>query len=102
MQIQPEDNNLASHDSVKTLEDKHRDLLERELGKMTKLEGMVFSLTYSDQLEAKIEEFVVRTKLHEVERPDLKFVIASWIELMGSAFVCRIWLYLATINNHSF
>lgn len=69
---------------------------------MTKIEGMVFSLTYSDQLEAKIEDFVIGTKLHQLERPDLKFVIASWIEPMGSAFVCRIWLYLATIYNHSF
>lgn len=102
MQIQPESYKVASQDPVKTLEHKHREVLEQELGKMTTIEGMVFSLTYSDQLESKIEEFVVRTKLHELERPDLKFVIAAWIEPMGSAFVCRIWLYLATIHNQSF
>ena len=84
---------------ISALESKHRTELEKEIGHDC-FHGCVLSIPFTDSLEHGIENLVSKSRLTETQQTDAKLAIAALIEPSYITFACRIWLYIAVINEH--
>ena len=84
---------------MSALESRHRSELEKEIGH-DGFHGCVLSIPFTDSLERGIEDLISQSRLTETQQTDARFAIAASIEPSHVTFVCRIWLYIAIINEH--
>jgi coiled-coil and C2 domain-containing protein 2A len=63
------------------------------------INGHVAALPFSDAWAAQVSEAVLNTGLHRTVDSRVKFAIAAHVEPLGAAFVCRLWVYVATVRD---
>jgi coiled-coil and C2 domain-containing protein 2A len=63
------------------------------------INGQVLALPFSDNWAAAAAEAVLNTGLHRTTDPRVKFAMAAFVEPMGAAWVCRMWVYAAAVRD---
>ncbi|KAF6253850.1 hypothetical protein COO60DRAFT_1463007 [Scenedesmus sp. NREL 46B-D3] len=85
---------------IQALQLSHNDRVAREM-RGCLINGHILALPFSDSYAEAAAEAVLNTGLHRTVDPRVKFAMAAFVEPLGSAFVCCLWVYVAAIRETS-
>ncbi|GBF93799.1 hypothetical protein Rsub_06131 [Raphidocelis subcapitata] len=83
---------------LRSLQAAHNGRVSREM-RGCAINGQVLALPFSDNWAAAAAEAVLNTGLHRTTDPRVKFAMAAFVEPMGAAWVCRMWVYAAAVRD---
>ncbi len=63
--------------------------------------GHILALPFSDGYADAVAEAVLNTGIHRTTDERVKFAMAAYVEPLGAAFVCCIWIYVAAVREGS-
>lgn len=78
----------------------HNDRVGREM-RGCLINGHIIALPFSDSYADAVAEAVINTGLHRTVDPRVKFAMAAYVEPLGAAWVCCLWIYIAAIRETS-
>lgn len=78
----------------------HNDRVNREM-RGCLINGHILALPFSDGYSDAVTEAVINTGVHRTLDPRVKFAMAAYVEPLGAAFVCCMWIYVAAIREMS-
>lgn len=65
----------------------------------TPVMGHILALPYSDKYEEAIAQAVLNTGIHRNSSDRARYAMAAYVEPLGHAFVCCIWIYVAVTKD---
>eukprot|EP00775_Hariotina_reticulata_P004277 gene4277-4531_t len=85
---------------IRVLQASHNERVSREM-RGCLINGHILALPFSDGYAEAIAEAVIDTGVHRTVDPRVKFAMAAYVEPLGAAFVCCLWIYVAAIRETS-
>ncbi|GLC45458.1 hypothetical protein PLESTM_001738000 [Pleodorina starrii] len=86
------------HKLIQGLQASHNERIRRE-SRSEAVHGHILALSFSDRYLEAVSEAVTNTGIHRIADERVKFSTAVYVEPLGAAFVCCIWIYVAAIRG---
>ncbi|GIL90780.1 hypothetical protein Vretifemale_18510, partial [Volvox reticuliferus] len=86
------------HKLIQGLQASHNERIRRE-SRAESANGHILAMSFSDRYLDAVSEAVTNTGIHRVADDRVKFSTAVYVEPLGAAFVCCIWIYVVAIRG---
>ncbi|GLI71606.1 hypothetical protein VaNZ11_016870 [Volvox africanus] len=86
------------HKLIQGLQASHNERIRRE-ARAEAAHGHILAMSFSDRYLDAVSEAVTNTGIHRVADERVKFSTAVYVEPLGAAFVCCIWIYVVAVRG---
>ncbi|GMH34202.1 hypothetical protein BSKO_02036 [Bryopsis sp. KO-2023] len=88
--------NVLRGQLISKLEERHMQTIAKE-AKGHRIGSHILKIPFCDKLDTVLKDLLLNTCMHGTDDESVKFAMAAHVEKTGVAYVCCIWVYVATI-----